>query len=82
MAMPYRDLLEVVRQRGFDQLVRVQVEGYDLRLIGRGPVVIPFAFKSFPLLLENGDETEVEDEEIAALMRWIDKQQGQPCRSH
>jgi hypothetical protein len=79
MAMRYPELLEIIRGYGFDQIGRFQKDGYDMVFIGKKEGnVIPLFFSHKDILLPNGNETEIEDEEIASVLRWIEKQSGKP----
>jgi hypothetical protein len=82
MPMRYRDLLEIVRGMGFDEVLKQNNEGFDMRIIAKPPIVVPFAFPHRGLILDNGNDTEVDDEIIEALFRWIDDQLGRARKPH
>lgn len=74
--MQYRELLKRVRSLDFDEVGRFKTEGLELASIASvsEPAVIPFAFPNYQLILEHGDDTDVDDEVVDALMRWIKDQ--------
>jgi len=74
--MPYRDLLKIIRDMGFDEVMKQQTEGFDMRIIAKPPITIPLAFPHRDLILDHGEDTEVDDEVIEALFRWVDQQLG------
>ena len=50
------------------------VEGYDVASVGRPrEVVFPYPFDHFDLILDNGMDTEIDDEIIDSLLRWLGK---------
>jgi hypothetical protein len=71
--MQYRELLNRIRKLDFDEVGRFRTEGLEMATIAsrREPIVIPFSFPNHPLILENGDDSEIDDEIVDALMRWI-----------
>jgi hypothetical protein len=71
--MQYRELLTKVQKLGFDEVGRFKTEGLEVASIANPsvPIVIPFAFPNRQVILENGDESEIEDEVVDALLRWI-----------
>lgn len=84
MPMPYRDLLQVLEAYGFGEVVRIPKESPEIGVIAskRQPPVWPFAFPCRDIILENGDNSIIDDEVVAALFRWIEKQTGEkvkPC---
>lgn len=72
----YRDLLKRIRPLGFDEVGRFKTEGLELATIASQyePKVIPFAFPNRPIILENGDDSEIDSEVEGALLRWIANQ--------
>lgn len=76
MSMRYKDLLEVIKSMGFDEVLKQENEGFDMRIIAKPPILIPFAFPHRGVILDKGNDTEVDDEVIEALFRWIDDQLG------
>jgi hypothetical protein len=67
---------------GFDEVLKQQNEGFDMRIIAKPPIIIPLAFPHRGLILDNGNDTEVDDEVIEALFRWIDDQLGKTRKTH
>ena len=77
MAVRYTELLQkVVRPRGFDEVGRLKMEGMETATIAcqAEPIIIPFAFPNYPIQLEDGDNSEIDDEVVAALKRWMSRQ--------
>lgn len=71
------------RGMGADEVWRQKVEGYDFVLVGkRQEIIIPFSFPAREVILPDGDDTVLEDEEIEAHIRAIDKLLGKPGGSH
>ena len=75
--MRYRELLTRVQKLDFDEVGRFRTEGLELVSIANRaePAIIPFAFPNHQIILENGDDSEIEEEVADALMRWIMNQQ-------
>lgn len=78
--MKYREFRDLYRGMGADEIWRQKVEGYDFALVAKKqpPVVIPFTF-NFPtreIILPDGDETVLEDEEVEIHLRAIIKLLG------
>jgi len=69
----YKEILKRVRHFGFDEVGRFKTEGLELATIANQhePMVIPFAFPNRQIILENGDDSEIDEEVEAALFRWI-----------
>ncbi len=61
---------------GFDEVLKQDNEGFDMRIIAKPPIIIPYAFPHHGLILDKGNDTEIDDEVIEALFRWIDDQLG------
>jgi len=82
MPMTYREFRTMIKGMGLDEIWRQPVEGYELALIGQKQgIVYPFAFVGREVILPKGDDTVIEDEEIQAHMRWIEKLLGRSCGS-
>ena len=75
--MRYRDLLTNAEKFDFGEVGRFKTEGLEVATIASlsDPPMIPFAFPNYPLILENGDDSEIDDEAAEALLRWIMNQQ-------
>jgi hypothetical protein len=71
--MTYAHFLQRVSQFGLGQVSRLTCDGgYDVARVGfPKQAVFPYAFKSFPIILDNGLETELDDEIIDALLRKL-----------
>jgi hypothetical protein len=81
MAMPYKDLRKLTHNFGFDEVVRNPREGgHEAQFAGR--VVFPFAFPYYPIFLDNGDDSEIEDEVVESLLRFIEGQLGRKIGGH
>jgi hypothetical protein len=81
--MQYRDFLMLIRPHGFDEVGRQKAGDYELAVIGRRePILIPFSFPSKDLHLENGDDSELEDEVLDSIWRWIEQQLGRKLNPH
>ncbi len=79
MPIDYRQFRDMVRGmgQGLDELWRQSQDGYTLVGIGvRRGIVIPMTFSSHPIILPNGDETVMEDEEIEIHLRAISRLTG------
>jgi hypothetical protein len=79
--MEYRKLLEEVRKEGCDQIYRQQVGHCDLSGIGRkgkGQVFFPHAPPCKLIVLEDGDETDLDDEVVDSVFRWIHSPESWP----
>ncbi len=79
MAMRYRELLEMLKSYGFGEAMRVPGHNSEIGVISniRQRIVIPFAFPNYPVVLDDGENTVVDDEIIQAIFRWIEKQTGE-----
>jgi len=68
--MTYSQLLDWLKPQGIGQIARLTRDGYDLGLIGRySEAIYPFRFSSHPVLLDDGLNTEVDEEEVLAIQR-------------
>jgi len=67
---------------GADEVLRQEADGYEIALVAkRQGIVIPFSFPSRQVLLPNGDETVLEDEEVAAHISAIEDLLGKSGKS-
>jgi len=69
----YRELLQRVRENGFDQVARQSQNNYDLAIIGKKGALVPFAFDNYPVILERGEDSDVDEEVADALFRWMNR---------
>lgn len=77
MPMTYREFRDLYRGMGAEELGRQKVGEYDFVFVGKKEgVIIPYAFRSHPILLAAGDDTVLEDEEIESFLRGINKLLG------
>ncbi len=68
--MTYANLLLKLKKIGLGQVSRMSSSGYDVARIGRpSEVVFPYTFVSYPVILDKGAETEIDDEIIDAILR-------------
>jgi hypothetical protein len=76
--MRYPELLNCLQKLGFDEVKRYSTESVVLAVIAsderpRGGEY-PFAFPNLLILLENGDESELDEEVVDSAMRWATNQ--------
>jgi len=77
MPMKYREFLVLCRGMGAEELARQRVEDFEVASVGKKQdILIPFAFPSRGIILPDGDETILEDEEIAIHLQEIEKLLG------
>jgi hypothetical protein len=71
--MTYAHFLQRASKFGLGQVSRLTCDGgYDVARVGfPNSAVFPYAFKSFPIILDDGLETELDDEIIEALLRKL-----------
>ena len=70
--MLYHDVLKEVAALGFEKIGRQTTDNLDLVLIGKKrDVVFPNYPHHYPVILENGENSDIDDEVVAALIRWI-----------
>lgn len=69
--MLYRDVLNKVNAEGFEKIGRQTTDNLDLVLIGKKGSTIPFYFRHYEIVLEAGEDSDIDDEVVDALMRWI-----------
>jgi len=74
--MHYNEVLKKVNEAGFEELGRQTTENLDLVLIGKKGAVFPYYFRHYPLVLENGENSDIDDEVVDALIRWIKRYQN------
>lgn len=74
--MLYKDVLSKIQRMGFDEVGRWKIDDLEKASIAssRVNIVIPYAFPNYPVTLENGDDSDIDDEVVDALMRWIKRQ--------
>jgi len=65
------DVLKLANAEGFDNIGRQTSDNLDLVLIGKKNATIPFYFRHYELVLENGEDSDIDDEIVAALIRWM-----------
>jgi hypothetical protein len=83
MPMSYREFRDLYRGMGAEEVWRQKVEGYELALVARKQeILIPFSFQAREVILPDGDNTILEDEEIEAHIRVINKLLGKPGGSN
>ncbi len=81
MPMPYRQLLEMLRPYGFQEVMRFPKEGLELGVIAqRQEILIPYSFQNYIVNLEHGDDSVVDEEIVEAIFRWIENQTGERPR--
>jgi hypothetical protein len=69
-----KELLPVIKGYGFEVIKTPTHKGDEIASIARRPIVIPYAFEQKDFILPHGDETILEDEEVEAILRWIETQ--------
>jgi len=75
--MKYREFRDLYRGMGAEEHVVTHAEGYDVASVGkRQKILMPYAFPSHGIILPDGDETILEDEEIAIHLHEIEKLLG------
>lgn len=68
--MTYAGLLLKLKKLGLGQVSRMVGNGYDVARIGRpSEVVFPHIFVSYPVILDKGTETEIDEEIVDAILR-------------
>jgi hypothetical protein len=72
--MKYSQLLQKLAKLGIGQILRDLSGRYEIvRLAKTGDVCFPYVFASYRLILDNGPDTEIDDEIIDAILRKFDK---------
>jgi hypothetical protein len=72
--MTYAQLLTKLARLGLGQVSRMTTGGYDEARIGKPKeVIFPFPFRSYPVILENGPDTEIDEEIIDGILRFFDE---------
>jgi len=72
--MKYSDVLQKLSKIGITQVTKQHLGGYEVvRVAKTAEVCFPFAFDSFRLILDNGADTEIDEEIIDALLRRFGK---------
>ncbi len=74
--MHYNEVLKKVNEAGFEKIGRQTTENLDLVLIGKKCAVFPYYLRHYPLILENGENSDIDDEVVDALIRWIKRYQN------
>jgi hypothetical protein len=71
--MLYQEVLTRIRELDFDEVGRFKTESLEMASIASStdPPIIPFAFPNYQIILENGDDSDIDDEIVDSLMRWI-----------
>jgi hypothetical protein len=74
----YKDVLNLVNDEGFEKVGRQTTENLDLVLIGKkgASSTFPHYFRHYPIILESGENSDIDDEIVAALLRWIKRYQN------
>lgn len=74
--MLYKELSKDIDKDGFYEAGRFKTERLEIASIAdqHTPIIIPFAFPNKAIILENGDESDIDDEVVDSLKRWIEKQ--------
>ena len=68
--MTYAQFLLKLEKLGLGQVSRMTAADYDVARIGRPrDVVFPYMFRSYPIILDKGPETEIDEEIIDAVLR-------------
>lgn len=68
--MLYADLLEKLRPLGVGQVGTLTSGGYTMALLARpNEAIFPFPFKNYPIILDDGDQTYVDEEQVLAIAR-------------
>jgi len=68
--MKYVHLLEKLRPHGVGQVGSLTRDGYELVIIARfNEAIFPFQFANYPMMLENGDDSDIDEEVILAVAR-------------
>jgi hypothetical protein len=71
--MVYRELLKKLTKFGYGQVSRMTRGSYDMASIGKpSEVVYPWAFRSYPVILEDDLDSVIDEEIIEGLLRWAD----------
>jgi hypothetical protein len=81
MPMAYPEVRRLTRNFGFDEVHRNPRDGGEEAQFA-GKVLIPFAFPYYPVFLENGDDSIIEDEVVEGLLRFIEDQLGHKIGGH
>jgi hypothetical protein len=72
--MIYRHLLEKLAKFGIGQVSRSTCGTYDVASIGcPNEVVFPFPFPHIDIILDNGLESEIDEEIVDSILRWAGK---------
>jgi hypothetical protein len=70
--MTYVQFLQKLQKLGLGQVSRMTSGGYDVARVGRpSEVVFPYMFRSFPIILDKGVETVIDEEIIDAVLRMF-----------
>jgi hypothetical protein len=70
--MTYTQFLLKLRKLGLAQVSRMAGGGYDVARVGRpSEVVFPYMFRSYPIILDKGPETFIDEEIIDAVLRMF-----------
>jgi hypothetical protein len=72
----YPDVLKLVSELGFEKIGRQTTDNLDLVLIGKPRAPIPYYNRHYELVLEDGDNSDIDDEVVAGLVRWIKRYQN------
>jgi|GEM_PF-2472870 hypothetical protein len=72
--MKYSDILQKLTKLGITQVTKEHIGGYSVvRIAKSAEVCFPFAFTSFRLILDQGTDTEIDEEIIDAILRRFGK---------
>ncbi len=72
--MTYSQFLAKLGRLRLAQIGRLTYSDYDVALIAEpNEVVFPFPFKSYRIILDNGPDSEIDEEIIDALLRCFGK---------
>lgn len=76
--MLYPELLKEIEKDGFYEAGRFKTEGREMVSIAdrHTPIIIPFPFPNRALILDKGDDSDIDDEVIESLKRWIATQKA------